>query len=230
VASGVTPKTAIVLQARMGSRRLPGKVLAAVAGRTILAHCVERLRASGFPVVLATTVRPEDDVLEAAGDELGLRVVRGPADDVLARYVMTVAALSLTDVVRATADNPAVDIDAPARVLGALRRAGADYATETGLPYGTAVEAMTADALARAASLAETAYDREHVTPLLQRDPRFTAVVLDAPPALRRPDLRLTVDTAEDLAFVERLFASVDAAAARPVPLAGLLAATEQLA
>src|SRR5437762_1457410 len=116
-------RTAIVLQACMGSARLPGKVLAQVAGRTVLAHCVERLQAcSGLPVVVATTDLPDDDRLVAEALRLGTTVVRGAAEDVLARYLQAASQLSLTEIVRASADNPAVDMDAPRRTLEFLRR------------------------------------------------------------------------------------------------------------
>src|SRR5687768_181199 len=160
-------KAAIVLQARMGSRRLPGKVLAPIAGRTLLAHCVERLQCCGLPVVLATTTRPEDDDVAAAGEQLGAAVVRGPEEDVLGRFLLAASRLSLTEIVRATADNPAVDMDAPRRMLSLLRRTGADHVTEHGLPYGTAVEAVSVPALVRAAGLVTIERDREHVTRFL---------------------------------------------------------------
>ena len=107
---GVSEGAAIVLQARMGSTRLPGKALAPIAGRSILAHCLERLQArSGLPVVLATTTLPDDDVLCDEARALGVAVVRGPADDVLGRFASPPSTLGLRVVIRATADNPAVE-------------------------------------------------------------------------------------------------------------------------
>jgi spore coat polysaccharide biosynthesis protein SpsF len=221
---------AIVLQARMGSTRLPGKVLADLAGRSILEHCVERLRAtSGLPVVLATTMLPEDDCLEQVGERLGIRVLRGPDLDVLGRFALVVSTLQLSALIRATADNPAVDLDAPRRTLDQLIRTGADHVVECGLPYGAAVEAVAASALLRAADLATDSYDREHVTPFLRRDSRFVALEVAAPKELCRPALRLSVDTEEDLLFMRRLFAVAEADAERPVPLAYLIEAAGRL-
>ena len=223
---------AVVLQARMSSRRLPGKTLALVDSRSILEHCIERLRASsGLPVIVATTTRAEDDCVERESMRLGVEVVRGPDEDVLARFLMAVTRFSLTEVVRATADNPAVDIDAPRRVLEIRRRSGADRVVEYGLPYGTAVEAVSATSLTRCAELTIDPYDREHVTSFLRRDPRFVALPAIAPAALRRPGLRLTVDTPDDLAWVRRVFdhaRSVHGAAGL-MPLAALVAAADQL-
>ena len=222
--------SAIVLQARMGSTRLPGKALADLAGLTVLARCVERLQAtSGLPVVLATTTAAADDSLCEAGDRLGVTVVRGAPDDVLGRFVQVASTLGLTDLVRATCDNPGVDMDSPRRTLELLRRNGADYVAELGLPYGAGVEALSVRALLRAADLTSDPYDREHVTPFLRRDGRFFALQAIAPGHLRCSELRLSVDTAEDLDFMRRLFASAEVASPRPVTLATLLSAAHLL-
>lgn len=221
---------AIVLQARMGSARLPGKSLAPLAGRPLVARVVERLAAtSGVPVVVATTTLAEDDVLVEAAERLGVPVFRGSSDDVLARYAFVASAIGVTHVVRATADNPAVDIDAPRRTLDVLRRTGADYVIDFGLPVGGAVEAFTASALYRAAALATDPYDREHVTPFIKRDPRARALDLLAPTALRRAELRFTVDTAEDLDYMRRLYAEVGETTV-PATLEAFITAADRLA
>jgi spore coat polysaccharide biosynthesis protein SpsF len=221
---------AIVLQARMGSTRLPGKVLADLAGLSVLAHCVGRLQASsGLPVVLATTTAAIDDRLCEAGERLGITVVRGAEDDVLGRFVQVASSLGLTHLVRATCDNPGVDIDSPRRTLELLRRNGADYVAEAGLPHGAGVEAVSVPALLRSAGLTSDPYDREHVTPLLRRDPRFFALQAIAPGHLRRADLCLSIDTAGDLDFMRRLFAVADVGTSGLVTLAALMSAADLL-
>ena len=221
---------AIVLQARMGSRRLPGKVLALVNGRTVLEHCIERLQArSRLRVVVATTTRDEDNCIAQEATRLGIEVVRGPDEDVLGRFVMVASKLSLADLVRATADNPAVDMDAPRRVLDVRCATNADHVTEHGLPYGTAVEAISAAALMRSAELTTDPADREHVTLFLQRDRRFVALRPPAPEAVRRPDIRLTIDTPADLEFVRRVFDVARKESPRPMPLAALIAIATRL-
>jgi spore coat polysaccharide biosynthesis protein SpsF len=197
----------IILQARMASSRLPGKVLEPIGARTLLAHCLARLRVgSAAPVMLATTTKPEDDCLVAEAAKYCVPVFRGPAEDVLQRYVLAARSVGARYVVRATGDNPVVDIGGPERLLRLLRTSGADHVIEDGLPYGAAVEAMTVDALNRAEICATEPFDREHVTPLIRRDlARFTPVVVDAPAHLRRPEVRLTVDTEHDLAFMRQL-------------------------
>jgi spore coat polysaccharide biosynthesis protein SpsF len=189
-------------------------VLADLAGRPLIDWCLSRLTVSGVgPVVLATTTQPADDALEAVADRWGIRVVRGPEDDVLHRFVLAADYLDARFLVRATADNPAVDIDAPVRVLRAIEASGADHVVEAGLPVGAAVEAVRTAALFQAHAQARHAYDREHVTPYLYRNPaRFVALAPPAPAGLCRPDLRLTVDTPGDLQFMRRVLERVEPA------------------
>lgn len=222
---------AIVLQARMGSVRLPGKVLAPIGEATVLRHCIERLLASRVgPVVLATTTARADDEVAAEGERLSVPVLRGPEADVLVRFVWAARALDTKYIVRATADNPAVDIDAPRRTLEGLVRAGADHCCETGLPIGAAVEAMTTRALLDADVHATSAGDREHVTPFIRRERwRYRVVEPPAPAPLTRPDLRLTVDTREDLDRIRTIAGRL----ARPLshaPLADIITAADRVA
>jgi spore coat polysaccharide biosynthesis protein SpsF len=199
----------IVVQARIGSHRLPGKVLAEIAGKPLLEWCLLRLAAARVgPVVLATTTLAADDPLEALAARLGVTTVRGPDEDVLQRFALAADYWNARFFVRATADNPAVDIDAPRRVLAAIAECGADHVVETGLPVGAAVEAVRTAALYQALVQSHDPYDREHVTPYLYRNPgRFVALSPPAPAPLQRPDLRLTVDTAGDLSFMRRVLA-----------------------
>jgi spore coat polysaccharide biosynthesis protein SpsF len=120
-------------------------------------------------------------------------------------------------VIRATADNPFVDFDGPARLLRLLD-AGADYAIEEGLPVGAAVEAMRVEVLREAGELASTTYEREHVTPFIRQSvERYAVCAAPAPFELRRPSLRLTVDTRQDLQFVRSLVEQTDEAVLLPL-------------
>ena len=202
-------RAGIILQARFGSSRLPGKALATIGDHTVLDHCLRRLMFAGVaPVVLATTERPEDDALEAIALKLGAGVYRGSTNDVLARYLSAADAFDFDLVIRATGDNPGVDIQSPGRLLEALRAQRADYVSEEGMPYGGGVEAVTREALRRAAHEAYHADDREHVTTYVRRSThRFRVLQVPAPAPLRRPDVRVTVDTSADLAHVRELYA-----------------------
>jgi len=198
------PDALIVLQARLASARLPGKALCRIGSRTVLARCLERLMAGrAAPLVLATTERIEDDALVEEAASVGISTMRGANEDVLARFAGIVELLNPRWVIRATADNPAVDMEAPERVLRHLEKSGADYVLERGLPVGAAVEGIRADALLEAAARAVDPYDREHVTPYLKRpEHRLRVHEPLAPIDVRRPDLRLTVDTPADLEFM----------------------------
>lgn len=197
----------IVLQARTGSRRLPGKVLARIGPHSMLAHCLRRLAVADLPIVVATTSLPEDDRVQREAERCGARVFRGAVDDVLDRCIGAAHANGAREIVRATADNPFVDGSGTRRILDLMRRVRADHVMESGLPVGAAVEAVTLAALERARAAITDPYDREHVTSFVRRAPGFFALRVVSPGHLRRPGLRLTVDTPEDLDFARAIVA-----------------------
>jgi spore coat polysaccharide biosynthesis protein SpsF len=220
-------RTAIILQARMGSRRLPGKALMALGGRSLLEQCLVRLATADLPVVVATTTEPEDDAIEAEARRAGALVFRGESDNVIGRYIAAARTFEVQTIIRATGDNPLVDSDGPRRVLELARNVRADHVVECSLPVGTAVEAVTLTALERAEALITDPYDREHVTSLIRRDVRFQSLRAMAPRHLRRPGLRLTVDTQEDFEFVARVFEGFPAG--MMPPLASIIQAADAL-
>lgn len=221
---------AIVLQARSASTRLPGKVLRTLGRHSLLGHCIRRLLAARVgPVIVATTADPADDAVESEAERFGCAVFRGSSEDVLARYVGAADMAGALYIVRATADNPAVDIDGPARLLEAARSGLAEYGIEQDLPFGAAVEVVAAETLRRVAELTSDPADREHVTLYLKRHlSAFRSVTPAAPPEVRRPDLRLTVDTLEDLSFMQAVIERADREAA-PAPLTRIIAAADEL-
>jgi spore coat polysaccharide biosynthesis protein SpsF len=191
----------VVMQARTGSTRLPGKVLAPIAGRSMLALQLGRLAPLPWPLVVATTTHGRDDPVAAAAVDLGLPVVRGEEDDVLSRYALALRTFPADVVVRVTADCPLIDPTIVEAVVEARRRSGAAYASNTlvrTFPDGLDVEAMTAEALTGAHQRAGEPAEREHVTPAIWRHPRenrIVQVITDPPHGLER----WTVDTADDL-------------------------------
>jgi spore coat polysaccharide biosynthesis protein SpsF len=200
------------LQARMGSTRLPGKVLLRIQGRTILERAVWRLQATRTvdEIFVLTTTLEDDDAIVAEADRLGIRVHRGPSADVLRRYQQASERFSPAVVVRATADNPLIDIGSVDRIVRAVRSSPLDYCMENELPYGAATEVITAAALARVDREATLQHHREHVTLYVKQHPeRFRLALLAPPDALRRPEVRLTVDTPEDFIAVEELIQQV---------------------
>lgn len=199
----------------MSSTRLPGKVMRDLAGAPMIERQVERLRrARGIDrLVVATSDRPDDDILAEHIRALGLGVHRGPLDDVLARFAGAAAAFGpARHVVRFTADCPLIDPEIVDRLVEAHLRSGADYSTNGGdgraYAVGLDCEIMTADALRDAARDAVEPYDREHVTPFIYRRPeRYAVHRLPGPEG--QGDLRWTVDTADDLDFARTVFAGL---------------------
>jgi spore coat polysaccharide biosynthesis protein SpsF len=210
------PSLLVIVQARLSSSRLPGKVLLQAGGKTLLAHLLDRVRRSSYrpEVVVATTTHPADDRVEAEARRCGAGVFRGSEADVLSRFVGTLAEHPAEVVVRLTADNPLCDPYEIDRVIGEfLARGhgagGLDYATnhtESGgrLPLGLDVEVFRADALERAHHEAHEAGDREHVTAYLYRVPGRFRVLRTPYPMPERSRFRLTVDTPADLELVRR--------------------------
>jgi len=213
--------TLAFLQARMRSTRLPGKVLLAIQGRSILERAVERLRAARLldGVVVLTTSLDEDEAVVAEARRLGVEAYRGPDRDVLARFRQAADLFRPDVIVRATADNPLIDIGSIDRIIRTLRSNSLDYCVERDLPLGGATEAVTRPALEGVDSLARLPYHREHVTIYIKEHREDFRTEFPFPPeALRRPDLRITVDTPGDFAFVTSLIEAIPDTGG-PIPL-----------
>jgi spore coat polysaccharide biosynthesis protein SpsF len=213
------------LQARMGSTRLPGKVLLRMQGKSILERTVERLRAARSldGVVVLTTTLDEDNAIVEESCRLGVSSYRGPDCDVLARFSQAAAIFRPEVIVRATADNPLIDIGSVDRIVEALRGDDLDYCMERNLPVGAATEAVTSAALARVDQLGRMPHHREHVTIYIKEHrEEFLAAFPDPPKELRFPDVRITVDTREDFRFVARLVRRIPDTCP-PIPLLSYL-------
>jgi spore coat polysaccharide biosynthesis protein SpsF len=207
-------RTAIFVQARMTSTRLPGKILLPVLGRPLLSYQVERLRrVRGVDaIVIATTVNVTDEPVVAFCEAEGLPCVRGSELDVLGRFHDALLRHSPQVVVRITSDCPLLDPDVVEAVLREFHApGGCDYASnmiQPTFPYGMAVEVMTAAALAEAHARAREPAEREHVTPYLYwRPQRFRLRSVTMSPDLSHH--RWTVDTPEDFELVKRLIESL---------------------
>lgn len=210
-------KRVIIIQARMTSTRLPGKVLADLEGRPLLARQIERLRRcrEADEIVIATTVNASDDSVVALADECGLRSYRGSENDVLSRYVEAARECRADAVVRITSDCPLIDAAVTDKVIGALTSGSdrCDYACnilERTYPRGLDVEALTMEALERCHREATTAEDREHVTSYIRRDRTGIFVCRSITDSADNSDLRWTVDTPSDLELVRRIYWELD--------------------
>lgn len=199
-----------VVQARLGSTRLPGKVLADLDGEPLLCFMLGRLRSLRVDaIVVATSTEPRDDAVADAAREAGVPVVRGSEHDVLNRFMTALDAHPATHVIRLTADCPLTDPEIVNATLEVHHHQGADYTsnvTPRTFPKGLDVEVATVAALRTAAAEARDPTEREHVMPFLYRHPeRFRLA------SYRNDELlgeeRWTVDTADDLSVVRRAVA-----------------------
>jgi spore coat polysaccharide biosynthesis protein SpsF len=199
-----------VLQARMSSNRLPGKVLRPILGRPMMALQIERLRRARrlTDIVIATSTQAADDAIAGFSEQVGVGCYRGPLDDVLNRFAGAVTASGAPRTfLRLTADCPLADWTLIDACIEAHEASGADLTyTSEGWTYpkGLDVEVVETAALLEAAARSRDPYEREHVTPYIYRHPeRFTLKSLTREPPLR---YRWTVDKAEDFAFVSAVY------------------------
>ncbi len=212
-AAAARPRTVAIIQARMSSSRLPGKVLMEIAGRpAILFMCARVARARSVDAIcVATSVDPSDDALAACVAEAGIAVHRGSLDDVLDRFAGAARAHEAAIAVRLTGDCPLIDPELIDEAAGMIAGGGFDYASNSDpptFPDGLDVEAMTMAALATACAEAKLGSEREHVTPFIRNHPeRFRAGHVRAPVDLSA--LRWTVDYPDDLALIRALAGGV---------------------
>ena len=200
-----------VIQARMGSSRLPNKVLREVLGRPLLAYLIERLKASHRleRIIVATTTRPEDGAIASVARQLEVPCVRGSEHDVLDRYAQAAHEHRLTHVVRVTADCPLLDPEVLDLVVGRYLDLlpDIDYVSNTRpatYPDGLDVEVFSAACLARLHADAKQRYQREHVTTMVVEYPeRFRCQNVAHAGDLSRH--RWTVDTEEDFQLVRAI-------------------------
>jgi spore coat polysaccharide biosynthesis protein SpsF (cytidylyltransferase family) len=202
--------TAVIVQARMRSTRLPGKILRKLAGRTVLERVLARCAAiRGIDLVCcATPDSPDSDPVAEEARRCGAVVVRGPENDVLARYDKAAREIGADVVMRVTSDCPLTDPDVDAQVLELFFRDNADYAANNlapGWPHGLDCEVFTAAALSQAAGEAREPHQREHVTPWLRSNPRLRRAHLPWPES-EPSQLRWTLDYEEDLSFFSAVF------------------------
>ena len=203
------------MQARLGSTRLPGKVLADIHGEPMLARVVKRARWANSldEVVVATTSLREDDPLARLCEQRNYPLFRGHPTDVLDRYYRAGKAFAATVIVRLTGDCPLLDPDVLDQTVTAFLKAEppADLAVnrfpgDRTFPIGLDVEVCSFRALEQAWREAEQPHQREHVMPYLYEEPgRFRVLHIKAEQDFG--DLRWTVDTPEDLEFVRRVYA-----------------------
>jgi spore coat polysaccharide biosynthesis protein SpsF len=222
-------RIAVILQARMTSSRLPGKVLMPVAGRPMLEQQLRRLRGSRLAreIVIATTTNSADDPIAEVAWRQGCCLFRGSEYDVLGRYVGAARKVCADVVVRLTADCPLIDAGVTDRVIQELldRADRCDYASnvfERTWPRGLDTEAFFVDTLLRMDRLGRSPQAREHVTAVARLELPEMFLCHSVEDQQNNSDLRWTVDTVEDLRLIRKIYEELDLGE-RVLPYAGIL-------
>lgn len=208
--------TVAIIQARMTSTRLPGKVLANLAGKPALEHMIGRVRRARrlTEIVVATTVNATDDPVVALCERLGVRVTRGDEADVLGRFAEAAEATRARVIVRLSADCPMIEPALIDQTLAMYLDGHWDYVSNSvrrTYPDGLDVEAFSREALEEAAREAQHPFSREHVTPYITGTrpelPHGDFAIGDLIFEADFSHIRWTVDTPQDLERCRRLFA-----------------------
>jgi len=199
-----------LIQARMGSTRLPGKTMADICGRPMLRHIVDRVSAAKSidRIVVATTISPSDEAIAKYCAQEGIACFRGDEQDVLDRFYRAAKAHAASAVVRITSDCPLSDPEVIENVIARFKQGDCDYASNTlryTYPDGLDVEVFSFSALERAWHEAQKPSEREHVTPYL-RAGKFRTGSVESEDPLSPDEYRWTVDHASDLEFVRSIF------------------------
>ncbi len=212
-APGPNPRVVAVITARMGSDRLPGKVLMDLAGKPVTAHMVERLRhVEGIDGIwLGTSVSANNAPLVSLARGLGIEVYQGSEEDVLERHVSIADRSGADHVVRVTADCPLFDIGLATRMVARHRATNADFSyVPSVLSVGVLIEVISR----RALHVVHGRYQGELITvPIKEHPEEFHiepfGVEQDLDPRLLRPEFRLTLDEAADLDLLQRIYGAL---------------------
>jgi spore coat polysaccharide biosynthesis protein SpsF len=208
-------KVVAIIQARMGSTRLPGKVLRTLNGKTVLARVIERVRACALVdlIVVATTTGSADDVIVEETRRSGAQIFRGSEEDVLSRYLEAAQVFGADVVVRITSDCPLFDPAVLTRMLEAFQAAARsgrriDYmsnALERTYPRGLDAEIFPLDVLAVAHEKARLPHEKEHVTPYIYQHPS-EFILNNYTDGWGLQQHRWTLDTDEDWALISGIY------------------------
>ncbi|MGE6630431.1 cytidylyltransferase domain-containing protein [Bacillus sp. NPDC077027] len=202
-----------IIQARMGSTRLPGKVMKTLGDYKLIDLIVERVKQSAYydqvmqNIIVATTVEAEDDLFAQYCTSKGYKVFRGSEADVLQRFSNIVHQYEPQTVVRLTGDNPFVDPALLSKMIEKHTQEQAHYTYVSGSPLGISGEMIHAPILEKIEKCSLTKADREHVTLYIRKHPEQFRIHLFTPPKeLAYPAYRFTIDTKEDYEFASHLF------------------------
>ena len=202
-----------IIQARIGSSRLPGKIMMDIGAKPILQWVIERTKSSSLidKVIVATSVKTQDDVIEGLCKRLDVGCFRGSEEDVLDRYYKAASEYKAEAIVRITSDCPFVDPVIIDKIIKTHFKNKNDYTmnnTENSYPRGLDMEIFNFKTLERTYLEAKKPYEREHVSVYIYEHPEiFKVEIVDSGSDLKRPGYRFCVDTEDDLKIVREIYA-----------------------
>ena len=206
-------KVLAIIQARLGSSRLPSKVLMPIEGTPILVHIINSLKLSKFinQIIVATTTSPKDDKIVDLCKEIDLDYYRGSEKDVLDRYYECAKFFKGDLIIRITGDNPLLDPTLIDELIQISKKTSCDYASNVlhqSYPVGySPCEILTFSTLQKLHENEKEPLSREHVTYQIRNNPSLYKIEeIIAPAHLSRPKWRLTVDYEEDLELISKIF------------------------
>lgn len=203
-----------IIQARVGSTRLPGKVIKEIDGvNTVLDYVINQVKFSKKieKIIVATTDLIEDEVICKNLSLLKIEFFRGSSEDVLDRYYQCAKKFSIDNIVRVTADNPLIDPNIIDLVIDEYENNKCDYASNTlhrTFPYGTEVEVFSFKSLKKAWNDSKKPSEREHVTPFIY-NPQNGFILINTENQENLSYLRYTVDRIEDLKLVREIIKNI---------------------
>lgn len=209
---------AAIIQARVGSTRLPGKIMKDLSGREVLWHAVERalLAKSADRVMVATTTNPEDDAVEKFCRKHNFLFYRGSDENVLERYYWAAKQFGADIIVRITADCPLIDPKTMDLCVEKFKKSGCDYISNVvpgprTFPRGLDVEVFSFGALEKAHKNAGEIYEKEHVTPYIweNKNGEFKVGETVTASAEYARNYRLTIDYPEDFELIKKIYQSL---------------------
>ena len=204
-------KIVAIIEARMSSSRLPGKVLMEAAKKPMLEHLVNRLKfvASLDEIIIATTINKSDDILENFSKNMNISCYRGSENDVMSRVIEAADSVCTDIVVGITGDCPVIDPQLIEQTIQLFKINNADYVANAHVrtyPDGMDTQVYKLDILKQSAAMTNDKLDREHVTLHIRNNPDlFSHLYLPAPPECFWPELGLTLDEQEDYELLKKI-------------------------
>lgn len=205
-------KVGAIIQARMGSTRLSGKVMMKIKGKTVLEHVIERVSQSKTidEIVIATTIDKRDDIIEKEAVRLGIKVYRGSEEDVLSRYYYAAKENAIDVIIRITSDCPLIDPHIVDQIFESYKNNNYDIASNAGsdlsqrtFPRGLDIEVFSFKSLEKAFHNADKQYQREHVTPFIYESSKKIYYYKNE---IDYSMHRWTLDTKEDFGLITAIY------------------------